>query len=80
MILLTLVQLSVSAYLLLHHSPDLCFSGDTVVCGASFQQRLHAHLYNTVLLATIVILYLRHTQEQVNTAQNLKGCSPWFMA
>ena len=72
MILLTLVQLSVSAYLLLRQSPDLRFSGDTVVCSASFQQRLHAHLYNTLILATIVILYLRHTQEQFNTVQILK--------
>ena len=64
MILLTLVQVAVSAYLLLQHSPDLSFSGDSVVCAASFQQRLHGHLYNTLLLATIVILYLRHTQAQ----------------
>ena len=62
-ILLSLVQVSVSAYLLLDQSPDLMFSGETVVCAASFQQRLHAHLYNTLLLAIIVILYLRHTQE-----------------
>ena len=66
-ILLTLVQVAVSAYLLLQHSPDLSFSGDSVVCAASFQQRLHGHLYNTLLLATIVILYLRHTQEQSST-------------
>ena len=69
MILLSLVQVSVSAYLLLDQSPDLMFSGETVVCAASFQQRLHAHLYNTLLLAIIVILYLRHTQELSNTEQ-----------
>ena len=79
-ILLSLVQVSVSAYLLLQHSPDLSFSGDTVVCAASFQQRLHAHLYNTVLLATIVIIYLRHTQGRSPTLQHSAQRSdqiPW---
>ena len=28
------------------------------MCGASFQQRLHSHLYNIILLAGTVILYL----------------------
>ena len=68
-ILLALVQVSVSAYLLVSHSPDLSFSGESVVCAASFQQRLHAHLYNTLLLAVLVILYLRHSQELYNTDQ-----------
>lgn len=73
-LLLTLVQVSVSAYLLLQHSPDLSFSGDAVVCSASFQQRLHAHLYNTLLLAVLVFLYLRYTQVSSST-QRLFNCS-----
>ena len=77
-ILLPVVQGSVSAYLLVTHSPDLSYSGDSVVCAASFQQRLHAHLYNTVLLALVVILYLRHTQELLNTAQITdQAIIPW---
>ena len=54
------VQVSVSSYLLVSHSPDLVFTEDsqTVVCAASFQQRLHSHLYNVLLLAITVILYM----------------------
>ena len=68
MMLLTAVQLSVSSYLLLHRPPDLLFSEDsqTVVCAASFSQRLHSHLYNVLLLALTVLLYFAFSQVRLN--------------
>ena len=60
--ILVLVQVSVSAYLMVSSPPDvrLTEAGD-LQCGLTFEERLPGHLYSVLVLALTVTLWLRFT-------------------
>ena len=63
LIILILVQVSVSAYLLVTSPPDVQLSGarepQVLQCGLTFEERLPGHLYSVLVLALTVTLWLR---------------------
>ena len=60
LLVLVLVQVAVSCYLLISQSPDVVISDSGVFCAASFEERLHGHLYNIIIVSITVLLYLRY--------------------
>ena len=61
-LILIAVQLCVSCYLLVSSSPDVIITNTGVVCAASYEERLHGHLYNIIILSITVMMYLRYHQ------------------
>jgi len=63
LILLISVQLVVSSYLFIANKPDIIMEDTNfqgIQCATSYEDRLHSHLYNLMLLSVTVLLYLRH--------------------